>query len=142
MPDELPPTETWLEREARLGVERAAFRAAEQARQEHEFDARLSRARAWNCDDGRGFCQYCGVMLGVDATSAHTHPDNGCPGPPRSCGECSKPWAFDTATGRWNPTCTAGEHEQRIRDSRWALATKNANPLSPPPRVYRDDNDE
>jgi hypothetical protein len=134
------PLESWTEREARLTRDRVAAMAAKAALDAAEFDARLARARAWGCDDGDGSCLHCGVPLGTDASGAQTHVDNGCPGPARSCHECGTPWTYDGK--RWMPACSPAEHEARARAATWALATKTHNPLSAPPRAYKDsDND-
>ena len=135
------PLESWTEREARLRAERARELAADRERIEHEAEARMARLRAIGCDDGAGTCKFCGILLGTDEQGRHTHPDNRCPGPGRVCDTCGKPWAFDAACGRWNPTCSPAEHEARERARMWTVATAERDPLAPPRRVRRDDDD-
>lgn len=135
------PLETWLEREARLRLERETRSRAARREAEQRGAAAMARMLATACDDGCGMCRYCGAALAIDATGARAHPDVLCPGPGRECDTCGKPWAWDARTGRWNPTCAPSEHESRARAASWQLATARHNPLNPPPRVYKD-NDE
>lgn len=131
----------WAARERQANADRVAQLAAEQATRDARAAAVMARALAVGCDNGAGVCQFCGVELGSDDTDALTHPDNGCPGPRPTCERCGKPWKLG-AGGRYEPACSAAEHAQRDRDTAWALATRERNPLVAPPRAYKDGDDD
>jgi hypothetical protein len=136
--------EDWLTRERRIAVEREHKLARASSEAEHRFEALLARTRAIGCDDGRGVCLFCGVVLGVDAEQNFTHPDNDCLGPPRTCDICGMPYTVDTRGGRrtYVPACSAYEHE-RAAARRNEIAIERVRPsvLDRPRRVRRDIDD-
>lgn len=132
-----PALDTWLERERQRTAQRVAEAALRDAERDKAFAARMARARAWGCNDGNGMCQFCTTALGVDDTGADTHPDNGCPGPAQKCAECGALERWDGK--RWNPGCSAADHEARHRVAVWTLATRVRDPLALPARVHAND---
>jgi len=139
-----PPEESWIERERRIHAEREIELAQRRSAAEHAFEARLARARAVGCDDGRGLCRYCGCVLGADHNGTATHPNNACEGPPPTCDVCGKPLSKSEGNAkRYVSTCTPEDH---LRATSHITATGTAfgparAELVRPVRVRRDIDD-